>query len=156
MNLHNMSHEITIDPATGAVSIGEISLTLCEGLAYEAAKSELSSFRRGEQDHRNGYRWLHLHGLSFGGKPAGLGLCFFHNHLCELNWGVSLREDTSDTSWPTQEEYDREIAFHREMLRPMLSRPFSAGNERFPWGIVWAVFDAKGGDASAGLRYGSG
>lgn len=150
-----MPHEITIDPTTGAVSIGEISLTLQEGISYVTAKAELSPLQRGEQDHRNGYCWLHLHRLSFGGKPAGLGLCFFNSRLCQLHWGVTLREDASDNSWPTQEESDREVVFLRETLRPMLSRSFSSGEERFDWGSVWAAYDMKGGFASAGLRYGN-
>lgn len=83
-------------------------------------------------------------------------MCFFHHRLCELHWGVSLREDPSDTSWPTREESEREVTFLREILNPMLSRPFSSGDERFPWGVVWASFDPKGGFASAGLRYGKG
>ena len=151
-----MPHEITIDPATGTVSIAGISLTLQAGLPYEQVEATFSSFKQSERDHRNGYRWLDLHRLSFGGKPAGLGLCFFHSHLCELHWDVSLREDTSDTSWPTQEESDQTVVFLHETLRPMLSRPFSSGDERFPWGVVWALYDAKGGFASAGLRYGNG
>lgn len=152
-SLVRMQHAMTIDPTAGAVSISGITLVLGAGLAREAVAAELAALYRSDQDHRNGYAWLHFAGLSFGGKPAWLSVCFHQGRLSELHWSVSLRDDVSDTSWPTREESDREVAFLRAALHPMVGRAFSSGGETFPWGVMWASFDERGGFAGAGLRY---
>lgn len=148
-----MQYEMAINPATGAVSISGVSLVLGAGLDREAVAAELATFFRSERDLRNGYTWLEFAGWSFGGKPAWASLCFHQDRLSELHWSVSLRDEVSGTSWPAQEECDREVAFLRVALRAMLGRSFSSGGETFPWGVMWADFDQRGGFAGAGLRY---
>lgn len=156
IRLIRMHHEMTIDPATGAVSLYGISLVLKAGLARDVVAAELAAFFRSERDLRNGYVWLELERLSFGGKPAWVSVCFHQGRLSELHWSVSLRDDVSDTSWPTREESDREVAFLRAVLHPMVGRSFASGGETFPWGVMWANFDERGGFAGAGLRYAAG
>lgn len=153
VSLIRMQHEMTIEPATGAVSISGIPCALSAGLSREVVAAGLAALVRSERDLRNGYAWLEFAGLSFGGKPAWASVCFHRGRLSELHWSVSLRDDVSDTAWPTREECDREVAFLRAALLPMLGRSFSSGGETFPWGVMWANFDERGGFAGAGLRY---
>lgn len=130
---HPMEHEILINPATGGITLRDSHITLSAGVSRRAVATDLSLFLCANQDHGNGYEWLHFQGLSFGGKTAHLSVCFFNGRLREMSWSVNLRENPSDKSWPSQEESDEEVAFVRTVLRDTLSRPFSSGEERFPW-----------------------
>jgi len=149
-----MPHEFTIDPHTGTIYITGFSLVLRAGVARPDVFAALSALPWSRADHRNGYEWLIFEGLSFGGGPAVLSMCFHQGLLREIRWDVDLRPASADpSSWPSREECDQEIVFVRGILCDLLSRPFTSGQERFPWGEVWSLFDERGGFACAGLRY---
>ncbi len=141
-----MSSEILIDPDTGYVRVE--ATTLRAGSTKDDVARELAPYLNGSRDHRNGYEWLYFRQLTFGGEPAALSACFHLGALSELHWNL----DTGG-AWPTQEESDNELQFMRKTLARLFSRSFVTGQERFRWGQVWSVYDAKGGFASSGLRY---
>lgn len=147
-----MIQEIVIDAATGALRIGTLA-TLGAGAAMAEAAAALAPFALGERDFGNGYTWLAFRGLSFGGRPCALSLCFLHSRFAEASWGVEMADGAADGSWPTREECDLEIAFVRAILREQTGRAFAKGSERFAWGELWSSYDPKGGGAGHGLRY---
>ena len=148
-----MNPEIVIDPETGAVSFAGLPVVLHAGVPRETVAKALSSFFRSNQDHENGYEWLDFSGLSFGGRPAAISVCFRTSCLSEIAWGVSLGDGLDEPSFPTREECDAEIAFVRARLCVVFARSFSSGCEQFPWGEIWSCFDERSGCASSGLRY---
>jgi hypothetical protein len=101
------------------------------------------------RDHGNGYRWLDLGGLSFGGQPAWLSLGFHDAVLEQVDWSVSLDGAASEGGWPTRGAIDAEIAFVRATLTQQMG--LVPGTQ--PWGEVWSDFDPKGFQAANGLRY---
>ncbi|MET0247432.1 MAG: hypothetical protein ABW182_11835 [Sphingomonas sp.] len=101
------------------------------------------------RDHGNGYRWLDLAGLSFGGRPAWLSLGFHDGALVRASWNVRLDEVELQDGWPTREAIDAEIAFVRRILTEEMGIVPGAQ----PWGEVWSHFDAKGFLAANGIRY---
>jgi hypothetical protein len=145
---------LVIDPTNGSVCIDGCTLVIAAGLTKAMAAAGLSQFYHSNTDHKNGYEWLMFRGVRLGGRPAGFSLCFYLGKLTEIGLGASLPNAKSEGSWPTREAIDEEVAFMREELRHQLDRPFRSGQERFPWGVVWAEFDPTGFIASTGLRYG--
>ncbi|PXA97913.1 hypothetical protein DMC47_10985 [Nostoc sp. 3335mG] len=101
------------------------------------------------RDHGNGYRWLDLGRLSFGGRPAWLSLAFHDAVLEQIDWSVTLDGAESDGGWPTREAIDAEIAFVRATLVEEMG--IVPGTQA--WGEVWSLFDPKGFQAANGLRY---
>lgn len=146
---------LSISPDDGSVRIAGCSLVLAKGLARGVAAEQLSRFYRSKIDHRNGYEWLYFQGVSFGTQPCGFALCFHHGHLTETHFGVSLPDAKLEGGWPTREAIDQEISFVRGELGRQLARTFQSGLEHFSWGLVWSLYDEKGGQATAGLRYAS-
>jgi hypothetical protein len=110
-------------------------------------------FYRSRIDHKNGYEWLSFHGVTFGGLPCGFSLCFLHDALTEVHIGVSLPNAELEGGWPTRRAIEEEVVFIRAELGKQLSRSFQTSQERFAWGVVWAMVDSKAFVASAGLRY---
>ncbi len=147
-------HEITIDPATGFVTVVGTAATIRPGEGREAVAAALAPFLRTTQDHRNGHEWLRFRGLAFGGRPAALSVCFHHGKARELAWSVDLRDDPGEASWPSPGEIEAEVAFVLAVLRERLARPFRNGEERFAWGVAWSMYDRRGDTAGSGLRYG--
>lgn len=143
---------ISVDPADGSIRIQGCDLLVGAGLSKAEALTRLSKFLHSQIDHKNGYEWLNLRGISFGGYPAGLSLCFFDGRLQELRFGAGL-SDESRGKWPTRDAIDRQVSFVLAELRKQLARPFVSSSEHFPWGIAWSAFDEKGYVASSGLRY---
>jgi len=113
----------------------------------------LATFFRSQTDHGNGYEWLAFHHLTFNAKPCGISLCFHLGKLQEAHFGVALPNAPLEGGWPTREAIDAEISFMRQALAQSFSRSFSTGQEQFSWGVVWSAFDAKGFQASSGIRY---
>lgn len=148
-----MQHAIALNVQTGAFSIGGIAVAFEAGLPRTTVAPAYAAYLHASRDHGNGFEWLDFRGLLFTGKPAAMSVCFKTGHLHELNWTVELRTDPSDISWPTPAENEREVAFVRKALSAMLKRPFSSGQERFSWGLVWSLYDKRGDTASSGLRY---
>jgi hypothetical protein len=144
---------LAIVPNDGSLRIEGCPVVICRNLSREEAAAGLSQFYRSQTDHGNGYEWLVFGGVSFGGRPCGFSLCFHRGRLTQVHWGVSLPNAPQAGGWPTREAIDAEIAFVRGILQQSLGRSFVSGEERFPWGIVWATFDSKGFQASAGVRY---
>ena len=140
----------SIDPRDGAIVIGDVRLAA--GESRRAAERKLGDWLVNVLDHRNGYVWLNLDGLSFGGHPAGIGLCFHNGRLAEASWGVILPSAAAD-SWPTPEEIEEEIAFVRSVLVREIGFPAKGDAMTLPWGDVWTVYDRKADIAANGLRY---
>lgn len=140
-----MEAQFTIDTQTGNLGVGDVWLRpLQSKLEVEPQVAQLVKSSR---DHGNGFEWLYLTGLTFGGQPASVGLCFHLGRLEEASWSVQLPDAPMDGGWPTREAIDREVAFVRDALA-------RAGlNAKFDWGEVWSSFDSKGFIASNGLRY---
>jgi hypothetical protein len=143
--------DLTIDPASGALQLGGLDVTVEAGAARDRVERRLADLIRGRRDHGNGYHWLYLGGLSFGGWRCDVGLCFFEDRLAEASWSATPPERPTDAGWPSPEEIDRELAFVREELKRQLGR--DASEASLAWGEVWSVFDPKGGMAANGLRY---
>ena len=105
-----------------------------------------------------GYSWLYLQGLSFGGKPCWLDLCFlrffFGSRLDAASFSVHLGAMPIEPHWPSREEMDAELAFMRVELRRQLGEDRSfEGDEKFPWGGAWCSYDPRSDTASGGVRY---
>jgi hypothetical protein len=139
-----LSRALIIDPINGSVCIHGCTLVIAADLPKATAAAGLSQFYHRNTDHKNGYEWLMFRGVTFGGQPAGFSLCFYLSKLTEVSFGASLPNAKSEGGWPTREAIDEEVAFVHEELRCQLMRPFQSGPERFPWGVAWAEFDAKG------------
>ncbi|HYD12360.1 MAG TPA: hypothetical protein VEC11_05905 [Allosphingosinicella sp.] len=146
-----MAHALTIDPATGALDLAGLT-RLVPGSGRAEAEAALAAFASGGRDFGNGYAWLYFDGFEFGGESCSLGLCYFEGRLTMAMWGVLL-PGASTGDWPSPEECEAEVAFVRAELRRQLDRSFAGGEERFPWGAAYSLYDPKGGSASSGVRY---
>ena len=102
--------------------------------------------------HESGYAWLYLRGVTFGGQPASMGLCFHDGRLEQVSWSVQLPNASMQGDWPSREAIEEEISFVRGVLAGE-GMDIQNGAIEFPWGEVWSGFDAKGFLASNGLRY---
>ena len=140
-----MEPAIFIDRATGAIRIGDLAL-LTPNAAKASVEPQIAGLLAGSRDHGNGYEWLNLRGLTFGGEAASLSLCFRDGLLSEASWSVALGEEGG---WPTKKAIDREVSF----MRNALAKDMGIKPGRLPWGEVWCLFDARGDTASSGLRY---
>lgn len=146
-----MTHDLSIDPASGSLRISGLTALISAGQTKADIEPLLAPFARGGRDHGNGYAWLDFGGLSFGGYPSGLSLCFFEDRLVEARWGVSLPDAPMEGGWPTRQAIDDEVRFVQRILTEQLGRSPDAAS--FGWGQVWSMFDAKGFLAAHGIRY---
>src|ERR1700679_2992520 len=101
-----MAHDLSVDPPSGALRISGLSTDISAGLKKADIERVLAAFARGGRDHGNGYEWLSFGGLSFGGYPCGLGLCFFEGRLTMAKWNVSLPDAPMEGGWPTRGAID--------------------------------------------------
>lgn len=148
-----MSAELTLSFDDGSFAIAGCPLSIGVGLEHRAAMDALGKFYNGGVDHRNGYQWIYLDGLSFGGVPAGMSLCFLRERLSEVHWSANLPDAELDEGWPTQAAIEGEVAFVRMTLARMSAKPEFTGRSIHAWGEVWSGVDAKAGIASSGVRY---
>lgn len=149
-----MHPSLSFNPANGSIQISSVACPISHGMSKDLVVSVLENFFRTGVNHGNGYEWLMFHQLSFSSKPCGLSLCFHHDILKQVSFGVSMLDRSVDEGgWPTRETIDAEIFFIRQVLAELFSRSFSTGHEQFPWGTVWSDFDIKGFQASSGIRY---
>ena len=146
-----MTHELSIDPASGALRVAGLAAPVVAGQAKAEIAQLLAPFAKGDRDHRNGYAWLSFTGLAFGGYPCDLALCFFEDRLVELSWNVTLPDAPEENGWPSRQAIDDELWFVRQVLEAQLGR--SLDKTAFDWGRVWSAFDPKGLIAANGLRY---
>lgn len=145
---------LLIDPADGSLRIDGCVLTVRPGLDIGRAREEFVSFYRHHTDHRNGFEWLNFGGVSLSGRPASFSLGFHNSVLDDMVlFSVSLPNASMEDGWPTQQAIDDEIAFVRRALAAQLGCTFKRGVAEFSWGSAWALFDPKGFQASAGLRW---
>jgi hypothetical protein len=150
-----MTVPISIDPADGALAIGDgVMLTAFQ--RQQRVAPLVAPWQLGERDFGNGYAWLDLNGFTFGGLPANLSLCFAFGRLEQASWGVRLPGQESGGGWPSAEEIDEEIAFVRAELARQLGVASIGEQLGFDWGTVWSLYDRKGGLPAHGLRYGGG
>lgn len=143
-----MATELWIHRETGSIRVGDIAV-LEPNQTKVSVGPLLADLLEGSRDHGNGFEWLYLRDLTFGGQPAKLSICFHDGHLEQASWSVQLHDAPMEGGWPTREAIDSELSFVREVLvRDMEIHP-----GRTPWGEVWSSFDAKGFMAANGLRY---
>lgn len=138
-----------IERSSGCIRIGDVRLE--PGQAKGEIEPRVAPLVGGSRDHGNGYEWLELRGLSFGGEAAALSLCFHDGRFEEASWSVQLPD--APEGWPTREAIDAEIAFVRRILASQLDFDPAREEMRFAWGEVWSSLDPKGFLASNGLRY---
>ncbi|MFV0624672.1 hypothetical protein ACBY01_11790 [Sphingomonas sp. ac-8] len=141
-----MATTFTIDRGTGIIRIGTVA-ALEAGQRRSAIEPGMTDWLTGFRDHGNGYAWLDLGDLTFGGQPASLALCFHEDRLEQASWSVRLSGVKPD--WLGRAAIDAELAF----VHATLGRDMGITVGPTDWGEVWSCFDAKGGMASNGLRY---
>jgi len=146
-----MAHDLSIDPASGSLRLSGLTAGISPGQTKVDVQPLLVPFARGARDHRNGYEWLNFGGLSFGGYPCTLALCFFEGRLVEASWSVSLPDAPMENGWPSRAAIDDEVRFVRKTLTEQLGQ--SPDVAAFSWGRVWSTFDPKGFLAANGIRY---
>jgi hypothetical protein len=146
------AHELIVDPESGALTLTGLA-RISAGQTRAALEPELRPCVTGQRDHRNGYAWLMVGGLTFGGLPCSLGICFHDGAMSEAGWNLRLPDAALKDGWPTRETSDREVAFCRQVLAGQLGRDVPEEGLTFPWGRLWCAYDDKGGTASTGLRY---
>ena len=121
-----------------------------------AAQAALGPYIRHDQNMGTGYRWLYLQGLSFGGRPCWLDLCFqarlTGRRLESAHLSVDFRADPAPGQWASREEMEAELVFMRAELYRQLGRTFDS-DEEFPWGGAWCNYDPRSDTASSGVRY---
>ena len=144
---------IAFEPQDGSLRIEGCASALSAGMSKDQVLKDLSQFYQSGVDHKNGYEWLSFQGLSLSGYRCGLSVCFHANRLTEIHWGIALPDEALEGGWPTRESIEAEIQTMRQLLATEFGRTFRTGQERFPWGLVWCDFDAKGFHASSGIRY---
>lgn len=148
MKLGPMPAAFSIDRKTGHIRIGDTVL-LRAGDHRTTVEPQIIPWLDGSRDHGNGFAWLDLRGLTFGGQPAHLSLCFHGGLLEQASWSVRLPDAELQSGWPTCEVIETEIAFvHRTLASEM---GIQAG--AFVWGEIWSRFDPKGFLADNGVRY---
>jgi hypothetical protein len=142
-----MATAFSIDRHTGTIRIGEIGSFGANQQKVEVV-SRVSDLITRTRDVGNGYDWLDLRELTFGGHAATLSLCFHQGSLKQAAWSVHLFDAPAHDGWPTREAIDAELAFVRGTLHEM-----GIGTGYLSWGEVWSAFDEKGFLAANGLRY---
>lgn len=147
-----MTLTFSIEPNSGCLCIGELILRPFQTRAE--IEPRITHLIERSLDHRNGYEWLYLGGLSFGGQPAIVALCFHAGRLEHAGWNVSLPNATEAGGWPARSEIDAEVSFVRNILAAETgSRPNWKSPMSFDWGEIWSHYDARADCASHGLRY---
>jgi hypothetical protein len=146
-----METSINIDRRTGALSIGN-GVRLEPFQSRADVEAQVGNWANGSLNHGNGYEWLYLRGLSFGGEPAALALCFHEGRLEQAQWSVMLSQASGEGGWPSREAIDEEVSFVRSILAKD-GMKLRGGERNFNWGAMWSDFDPKGFLASNGLRY---
>lgn len=147
-----MTLTFSIEPDSGSICIGPFRLSAFQPKAE--IEPRIAHLVERSRDHGNGYAWLYLQGVSFGGQPAVLSLCFHLGRLEQAGWSVTLPNEADAGGWPSREAIDAEVAFVRDILGaqtgagPKWRSPMSFG-----WGEMWSSFDPKADVASHGLRY---
>ena len=137
----------SIDCGTGIIRIGN-DIVLEPGQAKAVIVPRIADLLRASRDHGNGYEWLTLSGLAFGGQAATLALGFHDGRFEQASWSVELPGE-AEGDGPTRAMIDDEVSFVRHVLiNQMGIRPGD-----MPWGKVWSQFDARGFLASHGFRY---
>jgi hypothetical protein len=143
-----MDAELWINRTSGDIRIGNLAL-LQPSQSKGSIEPLVADLLDGSRDYGNGFEWLFLSGLTFGGQPAWLSICFHDGLLREASWNVQLPDAPTEQCWPTREAIDDELSFVRETL----VREMNIHTGQMPWGEVWSTFDAKGFMAANGLRY---
>ncbi len=115
--------------------------------------SRIANWQSDSKEFGNGYEWLTLRELSFGGHPAALSICLRLGLFKEAQWGVQLPDMPTEGGWPTRDGIDQEVGFVRSVLAEQIGFDPAAAEKAFPWGIVWSNFEARDFRASHGIRY---
>lgn len=134
----NSPAAMVIDPATGAIGFEGMGDVLKGGMDRVLALDALEGLE-----------------ASFGGQPVHLLPYFSYGELTEVHFSVALPNAPMEEGWPTKAAIDAEIAFVRKELERQLGQSLSGGQAKFAWGGVWSLFDSKGFQAVAGVRWGA-
>lgn len=143
-----MAVKLSISSDSGNINIGG-DIVLLPMQSKSEIEPRVADMVIGARKHRNGFEWLDLGGLTFGGSPAVLSLCFHDLRLVEAGWSVQLPDAVYEGGWPTRASIDAEISFVQATLINVMGLPTG----RAKWGDIWSSFDPKGFLASNGLRY---
>ena len=143
-----MTTSFLIDRLKGSIVIGDAT-RLEPYQARASVEPQVEAFLNRSRDFGNGYEWLYLDGLSFGGHPASLQLCFEAGCFVHASWSVDLPDAQIEGGWPTRAAIDGEVTFVRHILTKNMCVPVG----KTDWGEVWSHFDKKADLASNGVRY---
>jgi hypothetical protein len=139
---------LSIDRGTGSIRIGD-AVWLEPNEARASIEPRVVTLLAGSRNLGNGYEWIDLRGLAFGGQPAALSVCFQGGRLQQAAWSVQLPDAPMEGGWPTRDAIESELTFVQEIL----AREMAIYPGPMPWGELWTNFDAKGFMAANGLRY---
>ena len=102
----------------------------------------------GWRDLRNGYVWYKLPSVVIEGEEIGMSLCFFHGRLSMVT--LAVIDDRFGTSWSDwSEEKERARTAATEGWLDRIGFPVG----KYPWGLIFAEFDHRGGGGGGGVRY---
>jgi hypothetical protein len=104
------------------------------------------------EDMGTGYIWYDLPEAEIAGQRVVMRLCFFQFKLESLSVAVASRE-LYGSSWADSSE-EKEKARAKATQRWLADVGYAVGT--YPWGIVYAGFDARTGGGSGGVRFGRG
>lgn len=148
-----MQLSLTISRVDGTISIDSIDYAIGKGTSKSVVESEFARLNKSHIEHGNGYEWITLGGISFGGIPSCLSLCFFLDAVQQVQIGVSILDVECADNWATRASSEREVEAVCRELGKQLDCDFSSGQVTFSWGTVWSVFDERSCHPSSGLRY---
>ena len=148
-----MSAALTLSFDDGSFEVEGATHRIEAGLEHDVAMEAFAEHYNGGADHGNGYRWIYLDDLEFGGVSAAMSLCFLRGRLAEAHWSANLPDAELDEGWPTQASIEAEVAFVRRILATLSPKKEFTGRSIHAWGEVWSGVDEKAGIASSGVRY---
>ena len=103
-----MTLTFSIEPDSGSICIGPFRLSAFQPKAE--IEPRIAHLVERSRDHGNGYAWLYLQGVSFGGQPAVLSLCFHLGRLEQAGWSVTLPNEAERGRMARREAIDAEVA----------------------------------------------
>jgi hypothetical protein len=123
-----------------------IGLTICRTLSPSDVENIDSVKKR---DIGNGYCWFDFPISEIEGSKVAISLCFNERTLEMLILALA-NPDLYGGSWDDWSEAKERLCA-KDTESWLRSKGFHTGT--FPWGVIWAGYDSKGGSGSAAIRY---
>lgn len=137
-----------------ASSQGTPPFTLSHPLGFEISpnlkkKQVVETGKANERDMKTGYVWCDLPKANIAGTAILIQLCFHHGRLCSLHV-CPVDENLYGISWDdwTREKEELRVKHTAEWFARL---GFPVG--KYPWGVIWASFDERGGWGGGGVSY---